>query len=110
MLMQLKQMSPQGRAAVLAEEDSDTVDLVGMLFDYIDKGMRGESSAHSLLTRLQVPVLRVALSDKTFFTQREHPARALLNTIAETGSRWMDDEDADPSLVEKMQVVVDKVS
>jgi hypothetical protein len=110
MLMQLKQMSPQGRAAVLAEEDSDTVDLVGMLFDYINKSVKTESSAQSLLTRLQVPVLRVALSDKTFFTQREHPARMLLNTIAETGSRWMDDEDADPSLAEKMQVVVDKVS
>ncbi|HVT32953.1 MAG TPA: DUF1631 domain-containing protein [Rhodanobacteraceae bacterium] len=110
LLMQLKQMSPQGRAAVLAEEDSDTVDLVGMLFDYINKGVRAESSAQSLLTRLQVPVLRVALSDKTFFTKSEHPARMLLNTIAETSSRWIDDEDADPSLVEKMQVVVDKVS
>ncbi|HEV7492007.1 MAG TPA: DUF1631 domain-containing protein [Rhodanobacteraceae bacterium] len=110
MLMHLKEMSPQGRAAVLAEEDSDTVDLVGMLFDYINKGVKVESSAQALLTRLQVPVLRVALSDKTFFTQREHPARMLLNTIAETGSRWMDDEDADPSLAEKMQVVVDKVS
>jgi pyruvate/2-oxoglutarate dehydrogenase complex dihydrolipoamide acyltransferase (E2) component len=109
LLMQLKQMSPQGRAPVLAEEDSDTVDLVGMLFDYITKSLRTESSAQSLMTRLQVPVLRVALSDKTFFTQREHPARMLLNTIAETSSRWADDDDADPSLVEKMQVVVDKV-
>jgi hypothetical protein len=110
MLMQLKQMSPPGKPAVLAEEDSDTVDLVGMLFDYITKDIRAESGAQSLLTRLQVPVLRVALSDKQFFTQREHPARMLLNTIAETGSRWMDDEDADPSLVEKMQTAVDKVS
>jgi len=110
MLMQLKQMSPQGRPAVLAEEDSDTVDLVGMLFDYITKDIRSDSGAQSLLTRLQVPVLRVALSDKQFFTQREHPARMLLNTIAETGSRWIDDEDADPSLVEKMQTAVDKVS
>jgi hypothetical protein len=110
MLMQLKQMSPQGRPAVLAEEDSDTVDLVGMLFDYIAKSVRSESGAQSLLTRLQVPVLRVALSDKAFFTQREHPARMLLNTIAETGSRWMDDEDSDPSLVEKMQTAVERVS
>jgi hypothetical protein len=110
LLMQLRQMSPQGRPAVLAEEDGDTVDLVGMLFDFIGKNVRAESSTQSLLGRLQVPVLRVALSDKTFFTQREHPARMLLNTIAETGARWMDDDDADPSLAEKMRVVVDKVS
>jgi len=110
MLMHLRQASPQGRPPVLAEEDSDTVDLVGMLFDYITRSVNSESSAQSLLGRLQVPVLRVALSDKTFFTQSEHPARMLLNTIAETGARWMDDEGADPSLAEKMQVVVDRVS
>ena len=110
LLMQLRQTSPQGRPPVLAEEDSDTVDLVGMLFDYINRSVNSESSAQSLLSRLQVPVLRVALSDKTFFTQREHPARMLLNTIAETGARWMGDEDSDPSLTEKMQVVVDRVS
>jgi len=110
MMLQLRQSSPQGRAAVLAEEDSDTVDLVGMLFDYITRSVRTESSAQSLLAGLQVPVLRVALSDKTFFTQSEHPARMLLNTIAETGARWMDDEDSDPSLAEKMKVVVDRVS
>ncbi|MGH8171983.1 MAG: DUF1631 family protein, partial [Rhodanobacteraceae bacterium] len=86
------------------------VDLVGMLFDYINRSVRAESSAQTLLTRLQVPVLRVALSDKTFFTQREHPARMLLNTIAETGTRWMDDDGTDPSLAEKMKVVVEKVS
>jgi len=110
MLMQLRQASPQGRPPVLAEEDSDTVDLVGMLFDYITRSVKAESSAQPLLGRLQVPVLRVALSDKTFFTQSEHPARMLLNTIAETGARWMDDDGSDPSLAEKMQVVVDRVS
>ena len=40
MLMQLRQASPQGRPPVLAEEDSDTVDLVGMLFDYINRSVR----------------------------------------------------------------------
>jgi hypothetical protein len=72
--------------------------------------VREGSGARALLTRLHVPVLRVALGDKTFFTRLSHPARELLNTIAETGARWMDDSDADPDLTRKMQIVVDHVS
>ena len=65
-----------------------------------------------MLTKLQVPLLRVALRDKSFFTRRTHPARQLLNTIAETGAHWIDDSDgdSDPALVEKMQMVVDRVT
>ena len=81
-----------------------------MLFDYVVRNVREGSGARSLLSRLHVPVLRVALGDKSFFTRRDHPARELLNTIAETGAHWFDDSDADPDLARKMQMVVDHVS
>ncbi|MFI4968591.1 MAG: DUF1631 domain-containing protein [Lysobacterales bacterium] len=109
LLVKLRRASPQGRPLDLAEEDSDTIDLVGMLFDHISREMRDGSGARALINGLHVPVLRVALGDKTFFTRRDHPARELLNTIAETGSRWIDDTDADPELTGKMQRVVDHV-
>lgn len=109
LMVKLRRASPQGRPMDLGEEDSDTVDLVGMLFDYITRNVREDSGARSLLTRLHVPVLRVALGDKTFFTRRNHPARELLNTIAETGTRWLDDSESDPDLTSKMQMVVDHV-
>lgn len=110
LLVKLRRASPEGRPLDLAEEDSDTVDLVGMLFDYIARDVSDNAEARTLLTRLHVPVLRVALGDKTFFTRRSHPARELLNTIAETGAQWMGDDDADPALIRKMQLVVDHVS
>ncbi|MEO5624674.1 MAG: DUF1631 family protein [Dokdonella sp.] len=109
LMVKLRRASPQGRPLELAEEDGDTIDLVGMLFDYITRNVRAGSGASSLLTRLHVPVLRVALGDKTFFTRGNHPARELLNTIAETGARWIDDTEADPDLTRKMQLVVDHV-
>ena len=109
LMVKLRRASPQGRPLELAEEDGDTIDLVGMLFDYITRNVREGSGASTLLTQLHVPVLRVALGDKTFFTRRSHPARELLNTIAETGARWIDDTDADPDLTRKMQLVVDHV-
>ena len=109
LLDQLRRAGPHGDALQLAEEDADTVDLIGMLFDYITTNVREGSGAGSLLSRLRVPVLRVALGDKTFFTRRNHPARELLNTIAETGARWFDESDADADLSRKMQLVVDNV-
>lgn len=110
LLVKLRRASPQGRPLGLSEEDSDTVDLVGMLFDHIADDLRVNHDTHALLARLHVPVLRVALNDKTFFTRRDHPARELLNTIAETSTRWIDAGDTDTDLVRKMQAVVDHVS
>jgi hypothetical protein len=111
LLNQLRQFTPDGRPPQLSEIDTDTLDLVGMLFDFIAKDMRPTGATQSLLTKLQVPVLRVALRDKSFFTRRGHPARQLLNAVAETGQHWIDENEgeADRMLVEKMQLVVDRV-
>lgn len=98
-----------GSSPKLREEDSDTIDLVGMLFDHLLAEHRPNSASHGLLSRLQVPLMKVALSDKKFFTRRDHSARQLLNSIAETSSFWSDDDEADQPIIEKMQVVVDRV-
>jgi len=111
LLANLRQLAPNGQPPRLSEEDSDTIDLVGMLFDYLTKNTRPYGSTQSLMTKLQVPLLRVALRDKSFFSRRAHPARQLLNTVAETGNLWLDEHDGavDRGLVDKMQLVVDRV-
>ncbi|HEX4855038.1 DUF1631 family protein, partial [Arenimonas sp.] len=108
LLAQLRQHTPGNQPPALAEEDGDAIDLVGMLFDHIMKDVRPNSAASTLLAKLQVPLLRVALQDKAFFTRQQHPARQMLNTIAETGAYWLGEDDADQQLVGKMQSVVDR--
>lgn len=108
MLAQLRQSTPDNKPPALAEEDGDAIDLVGMLFDHIMKDVKPNSPASALLAKLQVPLLRVALQDKAFFTRQQHPARQMLNTIAETGAYWLSEDDADQQLVGKMQSVVDR--
>ncbi len=108
LLAQLRQSTPDNKPPALAEEDGDAIDLVGMLFDHIMKDVRPNSPASTLLAKLQVPLLRVALQDKAFFTVQQHPARQMLNTIAETGAYWLSEDDADQQLVGKMQSVVDR--
>jgi hypothetical protein len=108
LLAQLRRSAPAGETPVLPDEDSDTFDLVGMLFDELVKDVRPSSQASTLLTKLQVPLLRVALSDKRFFNDSHHPARQMLNAVAETGAYWLGDDDADGALVGKMQGLVDR--
>jgi hypothetical protein len=109
MLGQLRQMHG-GQTPQIEQETSDTVDLVGMLFDHVLADSKPSSTTHSLLTKLQVPILKVAIKDKSFFSRRNHPARQLLNTIAENGMFWADGDDVDQALVERMQMVVDRIT
>ncbi len=107
LLVKLRRTSPTGHPRTLGESDADTVDLVGMLFDHIANELQESNETRSLLSRLHIPVLRVALADQTFFTRQDHPARELLNTIGEASTRWADDSDTD--LIGKMQRLVDQV-
>ncbi len=110
LLAQLRQLSPPNKTPTLDEADNDTIDLVGMLFDHLARELRPARSVQDLIGRLQVPLLRVALNDKSFFTRRNHPARQLLNAIAEAGLFWFDDTGEDRQLVDKMRLVVDRIS
>lgn len=110
LLQQLRANSPDGHAPTLTEEDSDTIDLVGMLFDYIGSNLASHQSSRDLIAKLQVPILRSAINDKHFFTQRNHPARQLLNNVAEASALWMGDEETDNGLVDTMTSMVDRVT
>lgn len=108
MTQALRSLDPESRQPQLSEVDGDTFDLVGMLFDFVLKDLGRNGVTHNMLTRLQVPVLKVALQDKSFFTRREHPARAFLNAIAEAGQLWAEHDDGDTQLVENMQILVER--
>jgi hypothetical protein len=107
MLALLRRVSPD-KAPALSEEHNDALDLVSMLYDNLLKDVQPGSSAATLLAKLQVPMMRVALSDRGFFTRAEHPARQMINTIAETGVHWLADEEPDPQLSAQVNSLVDR--
>lgn len=109
MLAMLRRTSHNEEAPALAEEHSDAIDVVGMLYDVLMKDVRPGSAASSLLSKLEVPLIRAALQDPAFPTLPEHPARQLLNSVAETGLRWLDEENSDPSLASQLHSIVDRV-
>lgn len=85
-----------GEAATLAPQDEDAFELLGMLYSHIEDEIRNEAPAASLVRELQIPLLRAALQDHSFFTRKRHPARQLLNTVAESAASWHEDTAFDP--------------
>ena len=99
----------RGQATALSREDSDTFELLGMLYAEIGRELREGAPNTALLERLQVPLLRVALQDRAFFVRSHHPARQLLNAVAESGARWLGEDDIDPHLNTQLQQAVEHV-
>ncbi|MBB5875151.1 DUF1631 domain-containing protein [Xanthomonas sp. 3498] len=98
-----------GAQATLAAQQADTFDLLGLLYGEIEREVRPDAPAAALLERLQVPLVRAALQDPAFFARSQHPARELLNAVAESGATWLGEEDSDPTLLLKLNQAVDRV-
>jgi hypothetical protein len=79
----LAQLPGGGFGKTLGRADEDIIDIVAMLFDFILGDGALPDRAKALLARLQIPMVKVALLDKSFFSSRRHPARQLLNELAQ---------------------------
>ncbi|TDK33897.1 DUF1631 domain-containing protein [Luteimonas terrae] len=95
-----------GEGASLAPQDEDAFELLGMLYGHIEQEIRTEAPAAPLVRDLQIPVLRAALQDHSFFTRQRHPARQLLNTVAESAASWHDDTAFDPRVETALRAAV----
>ena len=62
-------------------EDRTRIDIVATLFDHILSDERLATDVRNTLARLQLPVLRMALADQSFFESRTHPTRRLLDRL-----------------------------
>ncbi|MBS7663903.1 DUF1631 domain-containing protein [Pseudomonas lalucatii] len=99
-----------GKARVVGEVDEDVINLVAMLFEFILDDRTLPDSLKALIGRLQIPMLKVAVLDKTFFGRGSHPARRLLNEIASAALGWSEQGDAQrDSLYQKIEQVVQRL-
>ena len=89
--------------------DEDTIDLVGMLFEFILDDPNLPAEMQVLLSRLQIPYLKAALLDRKLFAHRQHPARRLLDCLAEQAKGWSEDSDRDRRLHEKVKQTVEQL-
>jgi hypothetical protein len=94
---QLDMGSAEAPAKRLNQVDQDVIDVIGMLFDFILDDGNVPDTMKALLGRLQIPMLKVAVLDRSFFGNKQHPARRLLNALARAAMAWVDDGDRSAS-------------
>ncbi len=74
-----------GEHSALNQVDNDIIDVVSMMFDFILEDGNLPVAAKAVIGRLQIPMIKVAMLDRDFFANKNHPARRLLNTLAAAG-------------------------
>jgi hypothetical protein len=62
-----------------------TIDFIKLIFDAIIEDKSITDTIKTLLLSLQIPIIKAAMLDSDFFIDDEHPARQLLDKIAEAG-------------------------
>ncbi len=107
-LFNLVNQSPQPQA--IGRVDDDAINLVSMLFEFILDDHQLPTPMKALLARLQIPMLKVAVLDKSFFSRGGHSARRLLNELATAAIGWNETQatDRDP-LYKKIASVVERI-
>jgi len=109
LLEQVHKLSGESKPHHVSSADEDTIDLVGMLFEFILQDRNLPAQIQALLGRLQIPYLKVAILDKHLFAQKSHPARRLLDALAEAGKSWSEESDKDHRLHDRVRQVVEAI-
>ncbi len=90
--------------------ESLLVDAVAMLFDIVFDEDLIPNSLKNLLSRLQLPVLKAALLDRNFFSNRKHPARKLLDVIADLAANLAPVADGHHPHLDRLEGIIDRVA
>lgn len=90
--------------------DHMVIDVVGSLFDQILSDPRVPPQMARQIARLQLPVLRVAMHDSTFFSSRRHPVRRFVNRIASAACAFDDfDDGPGKELLDRVKQLVQEI-
>lgn len=70
-----------------------TIDFIELIFDAIIDDDDISDTIKALLLRLQIPIIKASMSDQEFFIYDGHPARVILDSIADVGVGITDHND-----------------
>lgn len=106
----LNENRSKGKPDALNQSDEDIINLVAMFFDFVLDDRNLPVPFQALISRLQIPVLKVALKDREFFSHSDHPARKFINEIAASAVGWdQSDKEAQDLLYKEVNRVVHHV-
>jgi hypothetical protein len=98
------------RQAATGTLDHMVIDVIASLFDQILSDAKVPPQVARHIARLQLPVLRAALGDNSFFSSRRHPVRRFINRIASLGTAVDDFDGAEGrALLDRVAGLVQEV-
>lgn len=99
----------QSEGQNLPPMEATMIDIVATIFDLIFQDGQVPDAIKALIGRLQIPLLKVAMSDRSFFSSREHPARAFLDSISKASISLGKEIDRDHPFCSKVKVLINRV-
>jgi hypothetical protein len=103
----LRKRKTSGKSTRVSKSDEDVINLVAMFFDFVLDDKQLPIHVQALVSRLQIPVLKVALKDRSFFSKATHPVRKLINEIVAAGIGMLESEtESRNALFKKMSGIV----
>ncbi|MGZ8216694.1 DUF1631 domain-containing protein [Methylomagnum sp.] len=106
---QLHKLQP-GEDGRMGRSEEDIIDMVALIFDFILEDQHMPDVVKGLIARLQIPVVKVAIIEKSFFGRKNHPVRLLLNALAQAGTGIGSDQEAIASpAYKKIESVVTRI-
>ncbi len=89
--------------------DLDTIELVGMLFEYVLNDAGLPNIVKALISHLHTPFLKVAIIDQDFLVDEQHVARRLLDLMLDAGRNWVDENQLQQGVYYPMERQVERI-
>ena len=107
----LEQQNQEGEATQrVGDTEQQTIDVILMLFNHVLDDPNLPDAMRALIGRLQIPVLKAAIADPTFLHNEAHPARRLIDDLAQASMGWRDDGDrSEKSLHTQVKKAVERI-
>ena len=103
LIKQLHKLDDQTKDQKVRQKDEDTIDLVGMLFQFIVDDRNLPDAIQVILVKLQIPYLKIALQDRNLFATKTHPARVLLDKMSIASIGWTQESDHKNLFINKIE-------
>jgi len=105
----LGNLSEEGYLTVIDSVSENILNLVNHLFEDVCDNNEYSDNVASQITRVQSPVMQVALTDSKIFQSSDHPVRRYLNTLSYLGLRVSDqDEEGYATLQESVNTLLNE--
>jgi hypothetical protein len=105
----LRELKSTSVGSSMGQMDAMTLDIVAMIFDQLFEEPKIPLSVKGLIGRMQIPMLKVAIAEKAFFSDKSHPARRMLDTLGDIAVRLPADFNSSSPLFGSLEKIVDEL-